>query len=161
MGRRYWLMKSEPDVFGWEDLLEERDRTTYWDGVRNYQARNFLRDGMQEGDGVLFYHSNAEPRAVVGIARVVRAGYPAPTQFDPRAKYYDAKSSPDNPRWYAVDIQAERAFRRPVTLQEMRETPGLEDFRLIRRGNRLSVLPVAPAEWKIITGLGRRGRAPG
>ena len=121
-------------------------------------VRNFLRDGVQPGDGVLFYHSNADPKAVVGTARVVRAGYPDPTQFDPGTRYYDPRSRPDAPRWYAVDIQAARALKRPVTLQQMRETPALEDFRLIRRGNRLSVLPVEPAEWKIIRKLGGIGR---
>ena len=154
MVRRHWLMKSEPDVFSWDHLVAEPGRKTCWDGVRNYQARNFLRDEIKVGDGVLFYHSNVEPKAVVGVAKVVRAGYPDPTQFDRRAKHYDPKSDRDSPRWYAVDIKADKAFRRPVTLQEMREKRGLEKFKLIQRGMRLSVMPVTAAEWKIITRVG-------
>lgn len=158
MARQYWLMKTEPDTFSWDDLLEEPGRTTTWDGVRNYKARNLLRDDFRVGDGVLFYHSSAEPRAVVGTAKVVRAGYPDPTQFDRGSRYHDPKSSKDEARWFAVDIRADRAFDRPVTLQEMRRTPGLEDMVVLRRGNRLSVTPVTAREWEIVNRLGRRER---
>jgi len=153
--RRYWLMKTEPDTFGLEHLKGSPDHTTCWDGVRNYQARNLLRDQIQVGDGVLFYHSRLSPPEVVAIAKVVREGYPDPTQFDPAEPYYDAKSDKNKPRWYAVDIQLERELKRPVTLPEIRERPGLENMVLVRR-SRLSVQPVTPEEWKIILALGRR-----
>lgn len=159
MARRYWLMKTEPDVFGLQHLEKCRNRTTLWDGVRNYQARNLLRDEIKQGDGVLFYHSRVQPPAVVAVAEVVREGYPDPTQFDEKAKYHDPKSSPDNPRWFAVDIRLVRELKRPVTLPEMRETPGLEDMVLLRKGSRLSVQPVSPEEWKIVNALGRRSKA--
>jgi len=156
MAKRYWLMKSEPGSFSWTDLEREPRQTTCWDGVRNYQARNFLRDDIQVGDGVLFYHSSADPTAVVGTAEVVRAGYPDPSQFDRRSKYHDPKSSKDDPRWYAVDIRAEKALARPVTLETMRATPALKKMHLLQRGNRLSVLPVTAAEWRTVTKLGTR-----
>jgi predicted RNA-binding protein with PUA-like domain len=156
MAKRYWLMKSEPGSFSWTDLEREPRQTTCWDGVRNYQARNLLRDEIQVGDGVLFYHSSADPTAVVGTAKVVRAGYPDPSQFDRRSRYHDPKSSKDAPRWYAVDIRAEKALARPVTLEAMRATPALKKMRLLQRGNRLSVLPVTAAEWRTVTKLGAR-----
>jgi predicted RNA-binding protein with PUA-like domain len=155
VAQRYWLVKSDPDTFGLEDLRRSAGGTTRWDGVRNYQARNLLRDEVREGDGVLFYHSQAKPPAVVGIARVVRAGYPDPTQFDRRAPGHDPESRPADPRWYAVDIRFERALERPLELPELRRTPGLEDMVLLHRG-RLSVQPVAPGEWKAILALARR-----
>lgn len=157
MARRYWLMKSDPDTFGWPELLASRDRTTCWDGVRNYQARNFLRDDVQEGDGVLFYHSQTD-KAVVGLARVVRSGYVDPTQFAKKDPYYDAKSKKDAPRWYAVDIRAEKELPDPVTLDRMKDEPSLADMRLLRRGNRLSVLPVEADEYKKIVKMGGRAR---
>lgn len=150
----YWLLKSEPGEFGIDDLATSPGRTTCWDGVRNYQARNFLRDEIRAGDGVLFYHSNADPKAVVGTATVVREGYPDPSQFDRRSKYFDAGSPRDDPRWYAVDIKADRAFRRPVTLDDMRAAPALRDMRLLQRGNRLSVMPVTAAQWRAVTKMG-------
>lgn len=153
MVRRYWLFKSDPDTFGLGHLEKSPNRKTIWDGVRNYQARNLLRDEVHVGDGVLFYHSQIKPPQVVAIAWVVRAGYPDPTQFDPKEKYYDAGSTRERPRWYAVDIRLERKLRRPVTLPEMRQAPGLEDMILLRR-SRLSVQPVTPAEWKIVLRLG-------
>jgi predicted RNA-binding protein with PUA-like domain len=156
MTRRYWLMKTEPEVFSWDDLLKEPRKTTCWDGVRNYQARNFLRDEIAVGDGVLYYHSGGDAKAVVGTAKVVKAGYPDPSQFDRRSKYHDQKSSEDAPRWYAVDIRAEKGFARPVTLDAMREVASLKEMRLLQRGNRLSVFPVTAAEWKAVTGLGSR-----
>jgi|SRR4051795_4962258 predicted RNA-binding protein with PUA-like domain len=153
---RYWLMKSEPNVFSIDDLGRAKNGTTRWDGVRNYQARNFLRDEIAVGDGVLFYHSSAEPPAVAGTARVVRAGYPDPTQFDARDGHHDPDSSKDDPRWYAVDIQFDAKFNRPVTLAELRGEKALADMVLLRRGSRLSVQPVTPAEWKHIVKLGAR-----
>jgi predicted RNA-binding protein with PUA-like domain len=153
-------MKSEPDVFGLADLARSPAQTTRWDGVRNYQARNLLRDEIRVGDRVLFYHSRADPPAVVGTARVVCAGYPDPTQFDRRSKYHDPASLPEAPRWYAVDIRLEEEFSRPVTLPELRRIPGLEQMVLLRKGSRLSVQPVRPEEWKIVLRLGRRRAAP-
>ena len=158
MARGFWLMKTEPDTFSWVDLLKEPDQTTRWDGVRNYQARNFLRDQIKVGDGVLFYHSSTDPPAAVGTAEVVKSGYPDPTQFDRKSKYHDPKSNRDNPRWFVVDIKADNAFKRPVTLKEMREKRGLEKMKLIQRGMRLSVQPVTAAEWKIVTKMGGGAR---
>ena len=154
MARRYWLLKSDPGDFGLNELARSPGQTTDWDGVRNYQARNFLRSEMRVGDGVLFYHSQSKPPAVVATAKVVRSGYPDPTQFDRRSKYHDPKSSRSDPRWYAVDIRLDRKLDRAVSLPEMRETPGLEEMVLLRRG-RLSVQPVTLEEWKIVQRLGR------
>jgi predicted RNA-binding protein with PUA-like domain len=159
MARGYWLVKSDPDTFGWDEFVASPDRTTMWDGVRNYQARNFLRDEIRKGDQVLFYHSQQD-RAVVGTARVVRAAYPDPTQFDPAEKGFDERSSPENPRWYAVDIKAGRKFARPVTLDALRDVPELADMRLLRRGNRLSVFPVTAPEWDAVLQVAK-GRRPG
>ncbi len=153
---RHWLMKSEPDVFSIDDLAKAKQQTTGWDGVRNYQARNLLRDEIKVGDGVLFYHSSVDPPAVVGLARVVRAGYPDPTQFDAKSDYYDQGSKPDDPRWFSVDIAFDRKLARPVTLPELRAEPALADMVLLQRGSRLSVQPVTPAEWKKILALGAR-----
>ena len=161
MARRYWLLKSDPETFGLADLKRSPRRTTCWDGVRNYQARNLLRDEIRMGDGVLFYHSQQQPPAVVGIARVVRAGYPDPTQFDPRTKYHDPAVDSSDPRWYAVDIRLERELERPVTLPELRETPGLEGMVLLRKGSRLSVQPVKADEWGIVVRLAKRRAAAG
>jgi predicted RNA-binding protein with PUA-like domain len=146
----YWLMKSEPEAFSIDDLAAVPDRTTHWDGVRNYQARNMMRDEMQPGDQVLFYHSNTEPPGVVGIAEVVRGGYPDHTAFDPRDKHYDPKSDPDNPRWYMVDVRLVRRFARTITLAELKQHPGLAELALVRRGNRLSVMPVSAEQWRCI-----------
>ncbi|MCA9726947.1 MAG: EVE domain-containing protein [Candidatus Eisenbacteria bacterium] len=156
MAKRYWLFKSEPDVFSFDDLEKAKNQTTTWEGVRNYQARNMLRDDVQVGDEVFFYHSRVQPMHVAGIARVVRAGYPDPFQFDRKSKYHDEGASPDDPRWYTVDIQAHQRFSRPVTLEEMRETTGLEQMVLLRKGSRLSIQPVTAAEWKIVVGLGKK-----
>jgi predicted RNA-binding protein with PUA-like domain len=148
-------MKSDPDTFGWEHLKGSRDATTEWDGVRNYQARNFLRDDVKVGDGVLFYHSRSD-KAVMGTARVVKAGYPDPTQFDRKEKGYDPKSNPDDPRWYAVDIRVDREFATPVALADMRDDPALADMLLLKRGNRLSVFPVSAAHYRRVVKLGSR-----
>jgi len=128
-------MKSEPDVFSIDDLAKAKNQTTVWDGVRNYQARNLLRDEIAVGDGVLFYHSSVDPPAVAGLARVVRAGYPDPTQFDPKSDYYDKASPRDAPRWFSVDIAFDRKLSRPVTLPELRGEPALADMVLLRRGS--------------------------
>jgi predicted RNA-binding protein with PUA-like domain len=153
--RNYWLVKSEPDCFSWDDLWRAPDRTTFWDGVRNYQARNTLRDQMKKGDLVLFYHSSADPKAIVGIAEVVRPGYPDHTAFDPKADHFDPKSDHDNPTWFMVDIRAKQPFVRPVTLTELKRTPGLERMVLLQKGSRLSVQPVSKDEWDIVVDLGK------
>ena len=150
----YWLMKSEPEVFGIDDLAARPKKTEPWDGVRNYQARNMMRDQMRRGDLAFFYHSNCEPPGIVGVMEVVREGYPDPTQFDPRSKYHDPKSDPDNPRWYLVDVRLKKRFGRLVSLAELREqAPALGDFALLRKGNRLSVMPVPEAAWQHILAL--------
>ena len=150
----YWLMKSEPSVFGIDDLAARPKKTEPWDGVRNYQARNMMRDTMRRGDLAFFYHSNCEPPGIVGIMEVVREGYPDPTQFDPESKYHDPKSDLDDPRWYLVDVRLKKRFRAMVTLAELRERAGeLGDFALLRKGNRLSVMPVEKATWKRILEL--------
>ena len=154
MAKKYWLFKSEPDVYGIEAL--RRDGATFWDGVRNYQARNTLRDDIEVGDGVLFYHSRVAPMAVAGTARVTRAGYPDPTQFDKRSKYFDEKATPENPRWFVVDIEFESAFDSPVTLPEMREMKALSDMVLLQKGSRLSVQPVRAKEWNAIVKRGTK-----
>ena len=152
--RRYWLMKSEPGAYSIDDL--ERDGRTHWDGVRNYQARNFMRDDMQVGDGVLYYHSNARPPGVVGLARVAREGYPDHTAFDPGDKHYDPKSDPSNPRWFMVDVEFVARFDEIVPLQALKEEPGLEDMVVTKR-SRLSVQPVSKAEFAIVKRMGKEG----
>ena len=154
--RRYWLVKSEPTTYSFADLMAEPDQTAEWDGVRNYQARNTLRDDMKEGDGVLFYHSNAKPTAVVGTALVVRGGYPDHTAWDPDSDNPDPRSTPDNPLWFMVDIQGVAAFETPILLAAIRKTPGLENMALVKN-SRLSVQPVSPEEWRIVTELGGAG----
>jgi len=156
MATRYWLLKSEPESFSIDDLARGPKQTTFWNGVRNYQARNLLRDDLSVGDGVIFYHSNADPAAAVGLAEVVRAGYADATQFDPKSDYYDPDATPDAPRWFMVDIKFKEKFARPLPLAVLREVPALADMVLLRRGSRLSVQPVTAAEWKAIVALGRR-----
>lgn len=150
--RRYWLMKSEPSTFSLDDLRKAPAQTTCWDGVRNYEARNFMRS-MSVGDQVLFYHSNAAPPAVVGIAEVVRTAYPDPTQFDKKHKHYDPASDPSSPRWDMVDITYVRRFPRPLPLDELRKETKLEQMALLRKGSRLSVQPVSVSEWTHILSL--------
>lgn len=150
---QYWLMKSEPDVFGIDDLAKQPKQIEHWDGVRNYQARNMMRDEMKKGDLVFFYHSNCKEPGIVGIAEVVKEGYPDFTAFDPRAKYYDSKSDPDNPRWYMVDIKFKRKFTRTITLQELKNYSQLTEMPLLRKGNRLSVMPVGKKQWNFILKL--------
>lgn len=156
---RYWLLKVEPEVFSFETLLAAKSRTTCWSGVRNFQARNLLRDELAVGDGVLYYHSNAQPSGVAGVARVVRAGYPDPTQFDPQDPGHDPKSSRAEPRWFAVDVRAVRALPRFVALAELRAEARLAGMGLLRRGSRLSVQPVQPAEWRAVLLLGGLSRS--
>lgn len=155
MPRRYWLLKSDPETFGLTDWKRCSRQTTMWDGVRNYQARNYLRDEVRVGDGVLFYHSQTKPPAVVATGRVVRAGYPDPTQFDRKSPGHDPKAEPGAPPWFAIDIRFDRELPAPVTLPEIRRTPELREMALIRRG-RLSVQPVTAAEWKTVVRLSRR-----
>jgi predicted RNA-binding protein with PUA-like domain len=154
--RKYWLFKSEPTAFSFTDLLKESGQTAEWDGVRNYQARNFMRDEMKVGDGVLFYHSSSKPLAVVGTATVVREAYPDHTAWDPADQHHDPKSTPDNPIWFMVEIRAERQFARPVTLEEMKGNPRLRNMMLLRRGMRLSIQPVTRDEWDEIVSLESR-----
>jgi len=146
-------MKSEPDVFSFDDLWAAPGRTTCWDGVRNYQARNFMRDEMKVGDGVLFYHSGVQPPGVAGVAEVVREAYPDDSAFDPADSHFDPKSRPGSPTWMMVDIRAVHRFERLVTLPELRATPGLEGMMVLRKGSRLSVQPVALGEWEAVTRL--------
>ena len=147
----YWLMKSEPDAYSIDDL--ERDGREMWDGIRNYQARNMMRDDMRVGDEVIFYHSACKEPAAVGIMKIASEPYPDPTQFDRRSKYHDPKSSEDNPRWYLVDVEFVRKLSRPLTLKELRTEPGLEGMLLLRRGNRLSITPVDKQHWNLLLGL--------
>ena len=148
----FWLMKSEPHVYPWEQLVE--DGNTHWDGVRNYQARNIMRDDMKIGDFVLFYHSNCKPPHVAGIARVCREAYPDFTALDPESNYFDSKSSPDNPRWMMVDIEAVEALPDVVALSDMRENPELEGMPLLQRGQRLSVQPVSSEHFEVVCRMG-------
>lgn len=146
---RYWLMKTEPDECSIDDALAAPDATVPWTGVRNYQARNFMRDDMRVGDGVLFYHSSCAEPGIVGIARVASGAKPDPTQFDPHSPYFDAKSQPEAPRWQLVDVQALRKTR-VLGLAEMRSVPELAEMQVLKRGNRLSITPVTPQEWQVI-----------
>jgi predicted RNA-binding protein with PUA-like domain len=152
---RYWLMKSEPDEFSIDDLARAKNQTTPWFGVRNYQARNFMRDQMQLGDRALFYHSSCPEPGVAGIVEVSRPAYPDASQFDPKSPYYDAKSTRDAPRWLNVDVKLIRKTKL-VPLSQLRETPGLEDMVTLRPGNRLSITPVTATEWRIIEKLAAR-----
>ncbi len=152
MAKQYWLMKSEPDVYSIEDL--ERDGKTHWDGVRNYQARNFMRDRMRVGDGVLFYHSNAKPPGVAGLARVCKEGYPDHTAFDSKDPHFDPKSNPADPRWFMVDVEFVEKFPELLPLGDLRDVDGLEEMVLFKR-SRLSVQPVTKEEFGIIRKLGR------
>jgi predicted RNA-binding protein with PUA-like domain len=148
----YWLMKSEPEECSVDDALAAKNSTVPWVGVRNYQARNFMRDGMRVGDGVLFYHSSCDQPGIVGIARVASSAYPDPTQFDAKSPYFDAKSKPSEPRWLLVDVQVLRKTRN-LALPELRADAALEDLVVLRKGNRLSITPVEPAHWRRILKL--------
>lgn len=146
----YWLFKSDPTSFSFDDLLVEPDRTTDWSGVRNYQARNMLRDQIHVGDGVLFYHSSVDPPCIAGLAEVVRAGHPDPTAYDSKDDHYDPKSRPGDPTWYQVSIRAVEPFDPPLSLPDLREIPALAGMELLRKGSRLSVQPVTTEEWETI-----------
>jgi hypothetical protein len=154
--RRYWLIKSEPDVFSFEDLEQAPKQTTCWDSVRNSSARNFMRDGMKNGDLAFYYHSNAEPSGIVGICEIVREGYPDHTAWDPAHDYFDEKSDPDMPTWFMVDVKAVKSFRTMVTLPQIKDDPALANMALIKVG-RLSVVPVTPDEWQYVCVLGGVG----
>ena len=147
---KYWLMKSEPDTYSIDDLAKA-GKPALWEGCRNYTVRNFMRDEMKPGDMAFFYHSSCDPAGVVGTMEIASAAYPDPTQFDPKSEYYDAKSMQSDPRWLAVDVQLVEKFPRMVTLAEMRQTPSLEGMLLLRRGQRLSVMPVTEREWQIVS----------
>ncbi len=147
----YWLMKSEPDVFGIEHLKKCANRTEPWDGIRNYQARNFMRDAMSRGDQAFFYHSNCKLPGIVGIMEIASEPYPDPTQFDAGSKYFDAGSDPGNPRWVLVDVRHLRDLKRTVTLTEMKaRADEFGDFQLLKKGNRLSIMPVTEAQWAMV-----------
>lgn len=147
----YWLMKSEPETYSIEDL--KRDRVEPWDGIRNYQARNMMRDDMKVGDSAFFYHSSCPEPGIVGVMTIASKPYPDPTQFDRKSKYYDPKSSKDDPRWQLVDVKFRRKFRRTIPLQDLKARPELGDLILNRRGNRLSIMPVSKDHWDIIMGM--------
>lgn len=150
----FWLMKSEPDDFSIDDLAQRKSEP--WNGVRNYQARNFMRDGMAVRDAAFFYHSNCHQPGIVGVAEIARAAYPDPTQFDPKSPYFDAGSSREDPRWVVVDVKFKRKLEREIPLVELKTAQPLQDFALVRRGNRLSVMPVSPAQWDYILTLERK-----
>ena len=152
--RRFWLMKTEPGTYSIADL--KRDGSTCWEGVRNYQARNLMRDEMQVGDRVLFYHSQTKPMGIYGIAEIVREAYPDDTAFDPKAKYYDPKSDPANPTWLMVDVGYVATVDPPVTLERLKQTPGLEQMQVVQKGSRLSVQPVTPEEWDIVLSMAKQ-----
>ena len=153
--RRNWLMKSEPEVFSFDDLLKAKNQTTFWDGVRNTGSRNFLRDGLKKGDRVFFYHSNAEPSAIAGICEVVKEGYPDFTAFDARSDYFDADSDEAHPTWFMVDVKAVEKLKRPVTLPEIKANPALAEIALLRV-SRLAVVPVTDAEWEEVLTMSRK-----
>ena len=145
--RQYWLFKSEPEAFSIQDLAAQPNQTTFWDGVRNYQARNFLRDSVKAGDRVFFYHSNADPLAIVGTAEVVKEGYPDHTAWDPNDHHFDPKSDPDNPTWYMVDIRLIQIFKTPVTREMLAHGPVTSGMQVMKKGQRLSIQTVTPEEW--------------
>ena len=156
----YWLMKSEPDVFGINDLYKKPDQTEHWDGVRNYQARNMMRDAMKLGDQVFFYHSNCDQPGIVGIMEVVKEGYPDFTAFDPDDIHFDPKSDPAQPRWMMVDVKYIKTLSRTITLKELKLHPELTGTTLLRRGNRLSIMPVSEEEWHFILSLETAANLP-
>jgi predicted RNA-binding protein with PUA-like domain len=150
---RYWLLKSEPDCYSIDDL--QRNGTTFWSGVRNYQARNFMRDEMKPGDGVLFYHSSAEPPGIAGIAEIISEGYPDHTALDPDDDHFDPKHTPENPIWMMVDVKFVKKLDEPIPLSQLKATAGLEEMMVTKRGSRLSVQPVTEREWGVVMGMVR------
>ncbi|HEY8554394.1 MAG TPA: EVE domain-containing protein [Burkholderiales bacterium] len=157
--RQYWLMKSEPDVFSIDDLRARPGRTEHWDGVRNFQARNYMR-AMRKGDLAFFYHSSCPEPGVAGIVEIVREAYPDFTAWDPRSPYHDPRSTPEKPYWYMVDVRFKRKLERLVPLAELRANPKLKHMRLLARGNRLSIMPVTAAEWEAILAMEKDGSRP-
>ncbi len=153
MAKKYWLFKSEPEAFSINDLEKSPNKTTCCDGVRNYQARNFLRNEIAVGDQVFFYHSNSEPSAIVGIAQVVKAGYPDPSAFNAKSHYFDEKSNAKTPTWYSVDIKYVKTFNKPLPLAELKSHPKLKNMVLLQKGSRLSIQPVSENEWKTIMAM--------
>ena len=149
----YWLIKSEPGCFSIDDLKAAPNKTTHWDGVRNYQARNMLRDDMKKGDLCFFYHSNAEPPGIAGICKIVKEGYPDFTAFDPDEKHFDPKSDPDKPRWFMVDVKFEKKFKQLISLAELRDNSKLATMKILQKGCRLSVTPVSAAEWQAVLAM--------
>jgi len=149
----YWLMKTEPSVYGIDDLARSRKKTDHWDGIRNYQVRNMLRDDMQKGDLALFYHSSCPEPGIVGIVEIVRQAYPDHTAFDPKSKYFDDKSDPNNPRWLMVDVRLKKRFKRIISLKAMRSNPALTGMRILAKGNRLSITPVSAQQWQSIVDM--------
>lgn len=150
---RLWLVKSEPGAFSWDDLCASKGRRTHWDGIRNYQVRNFIRDDIKKGDQLFFYHSNAKPPGIVGIAEVVKEAYPDHTQFDPEDGHFDPKSDPKDPRWLMFDLKARRALKSFVTLQDLKDNPALSSMLVVQRGQRLSIQPVTPSEWEEVLAM--------
>lgn len=153
----YWLLKSDPDTYGWPHLLADDNQSDHWEGVRNYQARNYIRS-MKKGDQAFFYHSVIKPLAIFGTVRIIKEAYPDPTQFDSQSKYFDPKSNPDDPRWSVVDVQAHEEFDPPITMDELREVAGLENMVLLRKGSRLSIQPVTADEWRIVMSRRKKGK---
>lgn len=150
---KYWLFKSEPRTFSIDDLIASPKQTTHWDGVRNFQVRNFLRDVMSVGDKAFFYHSNSKPAGIVGIVEIVSAGYPDASAWDRQSDYFDPKSTPEKPLWYRVDVRFIKKFPRMITLDELKRHNGLNKMAVVQKGNRLSITPVSPEEWKAIVGI--------
>lgn len=150
---QFWLMKSEPDVFGIDHLYAEKGKKDHWDGIRNYQARNFMRDEMKKGDLAFFYHSNCDEPGIVGIMEIVKQAYVDHTQFDSTEKYFDPKSKPDNPRWLMVDVKFKEKFQQTIPLKELKANPKLKDMRLVQKGNRLSIMPVTKQQWDVINDM--------
>lgn len=150
MTKKYWLLKTEPTSFSIHDLEKAPKKTTFWEGVRNYQARNFLRDSIKKGDEVFIYHSNTDEPGIMGTAKVVKEGYPDDSQYNPKSKYYDSASTPEKPRWYLIDIQHQNTFKKPLSLHTLRNFDELSKMTLLQKGSRLSVQPVSEAEWKTI-----------
>ncbi len=149
----YWLFKSEPETFSIDALIKKPKQTEHWDGVRNYQARNMLRDQIKVGDHVFFYHSNCQPPGIVGVVKIVRAGYPDPSAWNLESEYFDSKSTPENPRWFMVDVKFEKKFKDIISLDELKQNSSLKNMVVVRPGNRLSISPVTEKEWGVIMGM--------
>jgi predicted RNA-binding protein with PUA-like domain len=156
MAKNYWLIKSDPEEFSLEDLKNSKDKTTYWNGVRNYQARNFMSNKTKKDDSVLFYHSNADPNAVVGTCEIAKGGYPDHTQFDPDDIHFFPSAKKEDPTWFMVDVKFVKEFKHPVTLEEIKENPKLKNMKLVQKGNRLSIMPVEKSEFDEVVQMGSR-----